>query len=226
MSCLIPSSVSRGMGAQAHRGCSTCLREHAVAGTVLAAQEQVGVPDAEAAAYLRGVAAGYAQHADPQRVESVRTGPISHAVPVRSTAQVLVDVVAAAHSEFLLGQPLAPFRSCWKLGSRMLVWGWFIGLRGQPTLAGGLPGRRSQMRAKCSITGAVHSGPVGHGGREPGVEGSQLVDCCRDIPRTSAASAAEARGGSLGTAHRSRFGSHERFHRAPCGRTLSSAHPG
>jgi hypothetical protein len=163
MSCLIPSSVSRGMGAQAHRGCSTCLREHAVAGTVLAAQEQVGVPDAEAAAYLRGVAAGYAQHADPQRVESVRTGPISHAVPVRSTAQVLVDVVAAAHSEFLLGQPLAPFRSCWKLGSRMLVWGWFIGLRGQPTLAGGLPGRRSQMRAKCSITGAVHSGPVGHG---------------------------------------------------------------
>jgi hypothetical protein len=195
MSCLIPSSVSRGMGAQAHRGCSTCLREHAVAGTVLAAQEQVGAPDAEAAAYLRGVAAGYPQHADPQRVESVRTGPISHAVPVRSTAQVLVDVVAAAHSEFLLGQPLAPFRSCWKLGSRMLVWGWFIGLRGQ-------------------------------GGREPGVEGSQLVDCCRDIPRTSAASAAEARGGSLGTAHRSRFGSHERFYRAPCGRTLSSAHPG
>lgn len=70
--------------------------------TVLAAQEQAGLTDAEAAAYLRGVAAGYAQHAEAQRVESVWTGPSSHAVPVRATAQVLVDVVAAAHSELLL----------------------------------------------------------------------------------------------------------------------------
>jgi hypothetical protein len=31
---------------------------------------------------------------------------------------------------------------------------------GQPTLAVGLPGRRSQVRAKCSIAGTVHSGPV------------------------------------------------------------------
>lgn len=69
---------------------------------VLTAQEQAGVPDAEAAAYLRGVAAGYAQHAEAQRVESVWTGPSSHAIPVRATAQVLVDVVAAARSELLL----------------------------------------------------------------------------------------------------------------------------
>jgi phosphatidylserine/phosphatidylglycerophosphate/cardiolipin synthase-like enzyme len=69
---------------------------------VLTAQEQAGVPDIEAAAYLRGVAAGYAQHAEAQRVESVWTGPSSHAVPVRATAQVLVDVVAAARSELVL----------------------------------------------------------------------------------------------------------------------------
>jgi phosphatidylserine/phosphatidylglycerophosphate/cardiolipin synthase-like enzyme len=70
--------------------------------TVLAAQEQAGMPDVEAAAYLRGVAAGYAQHADAQSVESVWTGPSSHAVPVRATAQVLIDVVTAARSELLL----------------------------------------------------------------------------------------------------------------------------
>lgn len=73
-----------------------------VARTVLTAQDQAGVPDAEAAAYLRGVAVGYAQHAEAQRVESVWTGPSSHAVPVRATAQVLVDVVAAARTELLL----------------------------------------------------------------------------------------------------------------------------
>ncbi|HET9256090.1 MAG TPA: DISARM system phospholipase D-like protein DrmC [Pseudonocardiaceae bacterium] len=73
-----------------------------VARTVLAAQEQAGLMDVEAAAYLRGVAVGYAQRAQAQRVESVWTGPSSHAVPVRATAQVLVDVVAAAHSELLL----------------------------------------------------------------------------------------------------------------------------
>jgi phosphatidylserine/phosphatidylglycerophosphate/cardiolipin synthase-like enzyme len=70
--------------------------------TVLAAQEHAGLTDSETAAYLRGVAAGYTQHATAQHIESVWTGPNSHAVPVRATAQVLIDVVAAAHSELLL----------------------------------------------------------------------------------------------------------------------------
>jgi phosphatidylserine/phosphatidylglycerophosphate/cardiolipin synthase-like enzyme len=67
---------------------------------VLAAQN--GLPDAEAAAYLRGVAAGLAQQADAVRVESVWSGPASHPVPVRATAQVLVDVITEAASELLL----------------------------------------------------------------------------------------------------------------------------
>ena len=79
----------------------------------LTAQEQAGVPDVEAAAYLRGVAAGYAQHAEAQRVGSGWSGPSSHAVPVRVTAQVLIDVVTAARYELLLMTYSAkPFLLC------------------------------------------------------------------------------------------------------------------
>jgi phosphatidylserine/phosphatidylglycerophosphate/cardiolipin synthase-like enzyme len=69
---------------------------------VLAGQVQDRVSDAEAVAYLRGVAAGFAQRADAVRVESVWSGPSSHAVPVRSTAQVLVEVIGESTSELLL----------------------------------------------------------------------------------------------------------------------------
>ncbi|MET9064019.1 DISARM system phospholipase D-like protein DrmC [Streptosporangium sandarakinum] len=69
---------------------------------VLAAQEADGVSDAEAAAYLRGVADGHARHADAVRVESVWSGPGTHPVPVRATAQVLVELVAEAAHELLL----------------------------------------------------------------------------------------------------------------------------
>jgi phosphatidylserine/phosphatidylglycerophosphate/cardiolipin synthase-like enzyme len=72
------------------------------AGAVLAAQRADGVPDVEAAAYLRGLAAGYAQRSAAVRIESVWSGPSSHPVPVRSTAQVLVELVGEAVHELLL----------------------------------------------------------------------------------------------------------------------------
>ncbi|MFF3444145.1 DISARM system phospholipase D-like protein DrmC [Streptosporangium sp. NPDC002721] len=79
---------------------------------VLAAQEDDRIPDGEAAAYLRGVADGYAQQADVIRVESVWSGPSTHPVPVRATAQVLVDLVGEASHELLLmtysATPYAP----------------------------------------------------------------------------------------------------------------------
>ncbi|WP_327040877.1 DISARM system phospholipase D-like protein DrmC [Micromonospora ureilytica] len=72
------------------------------AGAVLAAQRASGLPGAEAAAYLRGLAAGHAQRSAAVRIESVWSGPSTHPVPVRATAQVLVDLVAEAHAELLL----------------------------------------------------------------------------------------------------------------------------
>lgn len=66
------------------------------------AQRALGVPDVEAAAYLRGLAAGHAQRSAAVRVESVWSGPNTHAVPVRATAQVLVELVGAATRELLL----------------------------------------------------------------------------------------------------------------------------
>src|SRR5690606_5345521 len=49
-----------------------------VARAVLRAQRQAGLSDAEAAAYLRGVAAGHAQRSAAVRVESVWSGPATH----------------------------------------------------------------------------------------------------------------------------------------------------
>ena len=69
---------------------------------LLAAQRAAGISDAEAAAYLRGLAAGHAQQATVVRVESVWSGPSTHQVPVRSTARVLVDLVAEASHELTL----------------------------------------------------------------------------------------------------------------------------
>ncbi|MET8337621.1 DISARM system phospholipase D-like protein DrmC [Streptosporangium canum] len=83
-----------------------------MAQALLMAQEEQGIPDGEAAAYLRGVADGHAQHAGAIRVESVWSGPSTHPVPVRATAQVLVEVVAEASHELLLmtysATPYAP----------------------------------------------------------------------------------------------------------------------
>ncbi|MFI0978907.1 DISARM system phospholipase D-like protein DrmC [Streptomyces sp. NPDC021093] len=61
-----------------------------------------GVPDAEASAYLRGLADGYALRADEQEVSLVWSGPSSHRVPVRSTSRVLIQLVEEARQELLL----------------------------------------------------------------------------------------------------------------------------
>jgi phosphatidylserine/phosphatidylglycerophosphate/cardiolipin synthase-like enzyme len=69
---------------------------------VLAGQRADAVPDAVAVAYLRGVAAGHAQQSAAVRVESVWSGPSTHRVPVRATAQVLVEIAGEAVQELLL----------------------------------------------------------------------------------------------------------------------------
>ncbi|RVX42769.1 phospholipase D-like protein [Nonomuraea polychroma] len=74
--------------------------EHATA--ILDARDAESVPDLVAATYLVGVADGHAQHAGTTRADVVWSGPSSHGVPVRATAQVLVDVVAEATRELLL----------------------------------------------------------------------------------------------------------------------------
>lgn len=73
-----------------------------VAAPLLVARQTDGVPAEEAAAYLRGLAAGRQQGAAVVQVESVWSGPKTHPVPVRSTAQVLVGLVGDARRELLL----------------------------------------------------------------------------------------------------------------------------
>lgn len=55
-----------------------------------------------AAGFLRGLAAGYAAHSSSVSVETVWSGPGSHSVPVRATAQALTQVVQEATDELLL----------------------------------------------------------------------------------------------------------------------------
>lgn len=73
-----------------------------VAAALLAARRVDGVARAEAAAYLRGLADGRAQHQAEVRVESVWSGPDTHRVPVRATAQALVELIAGARHELVL----------------------------------------------------------------------------------------------------------------------------
>lgn len=61
-----------------------------------------GTSPAHAAGFLRGLAAGYAAHASSVGVETVWSGPSSHSVPVRATAQALTQVVTEATEELLL----------------------------------------------------------------------------------------------------------------------------
>jgi phosphatidylserine/phosphatidylglycerophosphate/cardiolipin synthase-like enzyme len=60
------------------------------------------VPPELAATYLRGLVAGYEHRAAAVRAELVWTGPTAFDVPVRSTAQVLTDLVSGANSELIL----------------------------------------------------------------------------------------------------------------------------
>jgi phosphatidylserine/phosphatidylglycerophosphate/cardiolipin synthase-like enzyme len=64
--------------------------------------EDDDVSAAQSAAFLRGLAAGCALQTGAVGVETVWSGPSSHSVPVRSTAQVLIQVVTEATSELLM----------------------------------------------------------------------------------------------------------------------------
>jgi phosphatidylserine/phosphatidylglycerophosphate/cardiolipin synthase-like enzyme len=72
------------------------------AAPVLAARDKSIAADAETAAYLRGLAAGHEQQSAAVTVETVWSGPSSHSVPVRATAQALVEVIDGARRELLL----------------------------------------------------------------------------------------------------------------------------
>ncbi|MCP9985611.1 DISARM system phospholipase D-like protein DrmC [Streptomyces sudanensis] len=65
------------------------------------AMEAESVSFPEAAAYVRGYAAAMANTRDKVRVRTVWSGPSTPMVPVRATAQVLVDVIGDAHEELL-----------------------------------------------------------------------------------------------------------------------------
>lgn len=55
----------------------------------------------EAAAYVRGYVAATLRARDEVQVRTVWSGPATPAVPVRATAQVLIDVIAEAQDELL-----------------------------------------------------------------------------------------------------------------------------
>lgn len=59
------------------------------------------VPPAEAGAYVRGFVAATVRARDRVRVRTVWSGPSTAAVPVRATAQVLVEVIDEAREELL-----------------------------------------------------------------------------------------------------------------------------
>jgi phosphatidylserine/phosphatidylglycerophosphate/cardiolipin synthase-like enzyme len=65
-------------------------------------REVAGLAPGEAAAYLRGLAAGYDARAARVQSELVWTGPAVFDVPVRATAQVLTGLVGEARQELIL----------------------------------------------------------------------------------------------------------------------------
>jgi len=62
----------------------------------------LGRPSGEAVALVRGVAAGFERGSGAAGVEVVWSGPSSHRVPVRATAQVLTDLVRGAQHDLVL----------------------------------------------------------------------------------------------------------------------------
>lgn len=65
------------------------------------AMEEDALPLPEAAAYLRGYAAAHLRARDAVQVRTVWSGPSTPGVPVRATAQVLVEVIGEAQDELL-----------------------------------------------------------------------------------------------------------------------------
>jgi phosphatidylserine/phosphatidylglycerophosphate/cardiolipin synthase-like enzyme len=71
-------------------------------GTLLDAITSDGLSAVEAAAYLRGLAAGHVQGAGEQEVSLVWSGPSTHRVPVRSTGRALLQLIDEAQRELQL----------------------------------------------------------------------------------------------------------------------------
>jgi len=84
----VAASPTPGFAAAAHR--------------VLDACDGGGFAGTEAAGYLRGLAAGYEARSAETAASLVWSGPAVHDVPVRATAQVLVEVVSEATQELVL----------------------------------------------------------------------------------------------------------------------------
>jgi phosphatidylserine/phosphatidylglycerophosphate/cardiolipin synthase-like enzyme len=59
------------------------------------------VPGGEAAAYLRGYTAGWSRHRQESEVRGVWSGPATPGTPVRSTAQVMSEVIRAAEHRLI-----------------------------------------------------------------------------------------------------------------------------
>jgi phosphatidylserine/phosphatidylglycerophosphate/cardiolipin synthase-like enzyme len=99
---LLADAIGRGLADDAVLAAVPVPGFAEAADLVLTVGRRSGLPDDRAAAYLRGVADGYRHRATTLRVESVWSGPATHRVPVRATAQVLIEVVAGARHELLL----------------------------------------------------------------------------------------------------------------------------
>lgn len=106
------SKVAAGVSREALRATSHSTEYAEWIDELQSAIEQSGRPKNEALALLEGIVTGYARGANSVRAELVWSGPSTHRVPVRSTAQVLIDVVEAAEREVLLmtysAKPYAP----------------------------------------------------------------------------------------------------------------------
>lgn len=79
------------------------LPEQVGAAALLAAVLEDSVTSSDVAgSYLLGLTAGFRRGRGQQTISVVWSGPTSTRVPVRSTQQVILDVVGAAHTELLL----------------------------------------------------------------------------------------------------------------------------
>ncbi len=98
------------------------------AADVLYAYQPTMVPPAVAAAYLQGIAAGYARRAEGMRAELVWTGPKSFDVPIRTTEVVLLDLIGQARRELILttysARPYLPLLDALRsaVGRGVTVW--------------------------------------------------------------------------------------------------------
>ena len=99
---IVTDGIRQGLSDAALANAMPTSADTELARAVREGQRTAGLGDDVAAAYLDGLGAAYLRQAERMRVETVWSGPKSHAVPVRSTAEVLVDLVGDAQTELLL----------------------------------------------------------------------------------------------------------------------------